>query len=64
MLELFHTRDPLLHNFEWARLQVIHAQRKKLFKLWKDREIDDEFLNHLENELDMEEIHIARAELR
>lgn len=51
-------------NIESARLQVIHAQRKQLLEMWERLEIDDKLLGRLEHELDMEETHIARAELK
>lgn len=62
--EMSHAAENHLQNIEKARLHVIQAQRKKLLDLWKMNEIDDKLLNHLENELDMVEVHIARAELK
>lgn len=62
--ELTHIAEHKVHNIETARLMVIQAQRKHLLELWKLNEIDDKLLNHLENELDMIEVHIARAELK
>jgi hypothetical protein len=32
--------------------------------MWEQLEIDDKLLSHLENELDVAEIHTARAELK
>jgi CPA1 family monovalent cation:H+ antiporter len=61
-LELAH--DQNLSNIEAARREIIHFQRSKLIEIWKMHEIDDKLLNHLENELDMLEIHTARAELK
>lgn len=62
--EMFHAEEYHLQNVEMARLKVIQAQRKRLLELWKISEIDDKLLNHLENELDMVELHIARGELK
>lgn len=53
-----------LQNFESAKSQIIQEQRKKLFELWEEQEIDDKILRDLEQELDLEEIHIARAEIK
>lgn len=62
--EMHHSAEREFKAFEKARLQVIHAQRKKLLELWHLQEIDDTFFTHLETELDMVEVHIARAELK
>lgn len=62
--EMAHAAETQLDNLEIARITVIQAQRKKLLDLWKLNEIDDKVLTHLENELDMVEVHIARAELK
>lgn len=64
VLKMFHEDNQEVHSFEMARIKVIQSQRKKLLDLWKRQEIDDQMLVHLENELDMEEVHIARAELK
>ena len=61
--EMFHAAEYKLQNVELARLKVIQAQRKHLFKMWQVNEIDDKLLSHLENELDMAEVHIARGQL-
>jgi monovalent cation/hydrogen antiporter len=62
VLEMSHEGENF-ENFETARIKVLHSQRKKLLEMWERQEIDDKLLNHLENELDMLEVHIARAEL-
>lgn len=62
-LELAHKREGRMSNVEIVRRKVIHLQRLKLMEIWEKQEIDDKLLNHLENELDMLETHIARAEL-
>jgi Na+/H+ antiporter len=53
-----------LSSLESARLQVFKAQRQELFALWEKQEIDDRLFRQLEHELDVEESHIARAELK
>lgn len=53
-----------LSNIESARRKIIHYQRSKLIELKKIHEIDDQLLSHLENELDMLETHMARAQLK
>ena len=52
-----------LQNLELARKIVIQEKRKKLFEIWERLEIDDKLLTQLEHELDLDETHIARAEL-
>lgn len=64
VLEMAHAAENKLENFELARLNVIQSQRKKLLEMWELQEIDDQLLMHFENELDMVEVHIARAELK
>lgn len=63
-LELAHEAEEDLSNIEITRRKIIHFQRTKLIEMWKTHEIDDQLLNHLENELDMLETHTARAELK
>lgn len=62
--ELAHAEEHHLQNIEIARHQIIQAQRKHLLEIWKQEEIDDKLLAHLENELDIVEVHIARGELK
>lgn len=62
--EMSHASEYESQNVEIARLKVIQAQRKQLLEMWKINEIDDKLLTHLENELDLVEVHIARAELK
>lgn len=64
VLELSHAVENDLQNMENARLQVIEEQRKLLIKKWKLKQIDDRLLSHLENELDMLQVHNARADLK
>lgn len=59
---------PLEHEkaqkLEAARGLLIQEKRKKLFEVWERGEIDDRILIQLEQDLDLEETHNARAELR
>lgn len=61
VLANFHAAE--MNAFEKARLAVIQAQRQHLLNMWERQEIEDRLLNHMENELDIIEIHIARGEL-
>lgn len=61
VLSNFHENKT--HTLELARVSVIQSQRDLLLELWEKQEIDDGLLNHMENELDIVEIHIARGEL-
>ncbi len=63
ILEMAHDKDASMGHVEFARLYVIQAQRKKILDLWESNQIDDKLLKHLEDELDVVEIHIARADL-
>lgn len=63
-LGLAHEVEHNISNVESIRRKVIHYQRSRLMDIWKQHQIDDELLAHLENELDMLEIHIARAHLK
>jgi Na+/H+ antiporter len=53
-----------LQNLESVRNLITQEKRKKLFEIWERLEIDDKLLTQLEHELDLEETHIARAELK
>jgi CPA1 family monovalent cation:H+ antiporter len=64
VLELAHMEESSLSGLELARREIIHSQRHKLIEIWKQHQIDDKVLNHLENELDMLETHIARGNLQ
>lgn len=63
VLEISHEGENL-QNSELVRLKILKSQRKKLLELWDKQEIDDTLLNHLEGELDILEVHIARGELK
>jgi len=63
-LEKAHEAEDNLSNVESARREIIHSLRTKLMEITKTHEIDDQFLNHLEGELDMLETHTARAKLK
>lgn len=62
--EMSHKDKEKTESVELARLTVIKEQRSHLLKMWKHEEIDDKLLSHLEDELDLVEVHIARAELK
>jgi len=53
-----------LHNLETARQRVLKIQKNHLLEMWKNQEIDDVMLSHLEQQLDVEETHMSRAELK
>lgn len=53
-----------LQHLEVARRSAIEAQRKKLIEMLKKHEIDEKMLSVLEQQLDAEETHLARAELK
>lgn len=62
--EMSHSEAHHLKNIEVARRKVIRAQKILLVTMWRRRKIDDKCLLHLEHELDMIEVHVARAELK
>lgn len=64
ILEMSHTVDDKIQNIELIRQEIIQHQRKQLIQMWKQKEINDIVLTHLEQELDMGEVHIARAILK
>lgn len=53
-----------MSDLEVARLKVFQSQRNELLAMWERQEIDDKLFRQLEHELDVEESHIARAELK
>jgi Na+/H+ antiporter len=53
-----------MSNLEKARLDVFKTQRKALLTMWEKQEIDDKLFVQLEHELDVEESHMQRAELK
>jgi len=59
----FTHSSPQMHNIDTARHQVIQEQRKHLLSMWKRREIGDQLLLLIEQQLDTEEAHIVRADL-
>lgn len=63
VMELSHEGESHLSGVELARREIIHSLRNKLLEICNQHEIDDKVLNHLENELDMLETHIARGNL-
>lgn len=52
-----------MSDLESARLKVFQAQRNELLEMWEKQEIDDRLFRQLEHELDVEESHIARANI-
>lgn len=64
VLEISTSFQKKPHNLELARLKIIQEQRKHLLKMWEQFEIDDKLLMHLEQELDVQESHITRAEIK
>lgn len=64
ILEITTSMEKTAQNLESARVEVLQAQRRKLLEIWEKQEIDDKLLTLLEHELDVEEIHNARAELK
>lgn len=74
LLIYFQTRHHLLdlsddhggkkRHIEAARLHIINAQRNYLLQKWKQRKIDDKWLTALEHQLDLEESHLVRAQLK
>lgn len=64
VLEMSHSEDGKTQKMEVIRQEVIHSQRKQLIEMWQRKEINDLVLTHLEQELDLGEVHIVRAELK
>lgn len=64
IFELTTDDEQKLHRLESARIKALHVQRKYLFRLWENEEIDDKILRLLERELDIEEALSARAEIK
>lgn len=62
VLEMSH--DEEMQNMEKVRHEIIQFQRDLLIDLWKHKQIDENILRHLTQELDLIELHIARAELK
>lgn len=64
VLEMSHPHSDKIHGTELVRQKIIQFQRKQLIEMWKRQEINDIVLTHLEQELDLLEVHVARAELK
>lgn len=67
LLSFFQLQFCLLEispTIEISRSIVIQEQRKKLIEIWEELEIDDRLLHQIEHELDLSEIHLARAEIK
>lgn len=63
LIEITSSEESKLKNLESVKNLILQEQRKKLVEIWERVEIDDKLLNEIEQELDLEEIHMARAEL-
>lgn len=63
IFEISNSHLKKMSNIESARLKVFQAQRNLLVEMWDKQEIDDKLFRELEHELDIEESHIARANL-
>lgn len=61
LLDVTHDKSSHLDK---AREFILKEQRKKLVEIWERLEIDDKLLTQLEHELDLQETHVARAELK
>jgi CPA1 family monovalent cation:H+ antiporter len=64
LIGLSSTEGKPLHHLELARLKAIQVQRNLLLNLWENDEIDDKTLRFLEQELDIGEAFLARAEIK
>jgi len=64
VLEMSHSEDGKKQKVEGIRQEIIHTQRKRLLEMWQKKEINDVVFTHLEQELDLGEVHVARAELK
>lgn len=64
MQELAHAEDIKAQKLEVVRLEIIGFQRNQLFGMWQRKEVNDLVFTHLEQELDLGEVHVVRAELK
>lgn len=64
ILEIATSSESKSANLETAKITLIGIQRQTLLKMWKNHEVEDNVLKHLEHELDVEETNAARAELQ
>jgi Na+/H+ antiporter len=64
ILEISHPSDEKTQAVERIRQEIIQSQRNQLLAMWKQELISDRVLTHLEQELDLITVHIARAELQ
>ena len=64
ILEISSPLEKDTHILEQARIQALSKQRQLLMKLWEAGEVDDKVMSQLERELDVEETHWARAEIK
>jgi len=64
IFEISNSNLKKLSTLETARLKVFKAMRDELLRMWEMQEIDDRLFRQLEHELDVEESHFTRAELK
>jgi CPA1 family monovalent cation:H+ antiporter len=53
-----------MSDLESARIKIFEAMRKELLDMWEKQEIDHRLFRQIEHELDIQEVHHARAELK
>ena len=53
-----------MSKLELARVKIFETMRNELLQMWERQEIDDRLFRSLEHELDIEETHSSRAELK
>lgn len=63
VFEISTSRQKKFQHLESLRLKVIKAQHDHLLNMWEKQEVDDRLLTSLEHELDVGEVHKARAEI-
>lgn len=61
IMEIFSISEE--HKIEKARHQILQKQREHLMEMWIQNKVDDTLMSHLERELDIEEVHLARGEI-
>lgn len=53
-----------MSHLESVRIKIFQAMRSELLTMWEKQAIDDRLFRQLEHELDIEEVHTSRAELK
>lgn len=64
VLQMSQTINDKIQNVELIRKKVVRFQHRQLIKMWEQKQIDDIIFTRLEEELDLVEVHVARAELK